>query len=106
MKYFVALCIALFAVTASAQHHHYRGPGLRYDGAGWVFPIIVGGVIGYEISRNQQQQQPAPVIVQQPPVIIQQAPVVVDPGIVYINGIAYRKQYMNINGVWQEVLVR
>ena len=38
-------------------------------GFGWVVPTIVGGVIGYEIARPQQQ-----VIVQQmpPPIVVQQ----------------------------------
>ena len=101
MKYLLGLIIALASITASAQH--YRGPGLRYDGFGWAVPAMVGGIIGYEVSKNQQ----APVIVQPAPVIVQQLPpsTVIDPNIVYINGTSYRKQYMNIDGVWREVLV-
>jgi len=44
-----------------------------HDNWGWVAPVFIGGVVGYEIARNQPpviQQQP--VIVQQPPVIVQQ----------------------------------
>ena len=62
------LSLSLLAVvgTANAQWHHggyYRG---GCYGCGWVAPAIVGGVIGYELSR------PTPVIVQQQPVYIQQ----------------------------------
>lgn len=52
-----------------AQHHHYHhghwGRGSRGDWA-WVAPTLIGGVIGYEIARNQ-----SPVIVQQP-IVVQQ----------------------------------
>jgi len=70
---------ALFAYSPSAQaqwHHHggyYRG---GCYGCGWVAPALIGGVIGYEISRSNQ-----PVIVQQqPPVYVMPAP-----GTVYVN---------------------
>jgi hypothetical protein len=71
MKRLIALILLTGAVSAQAQpgfryyHHHGYYPGPNY---GWVAPTIIGGVIGYEIARNQQ-----PVIVQQP-VVIQQAP--------------------------------
>jgi len=59
------------ASSVQAQHHgHYGHHGYHYHPHyGWVLPTIVGGVIGYEIARNQQ-----PVVIQQPPVIIQQQP--------------------------------
>jgi len=66
------LALSLLAVVGSANaqwHHHggyYRGGGY-YSGGNWVAPLIIGGVIGYEINRANQQ-----VVVQQPPVIIQQ----------------------------------
>jgi hypothetical protein len=96
---------ALFAYSpAQAQWHHhggyYRGGGY-YSGGNWVAPLIIGGFAGAVIARET-----APVIVQQPPVIIQQQPVYVNPEIRYIDGVAYRVQIMNINGVNQEVLVR
>ena len=78
MKKILALVLALASVSAMAQpgfrHHHHHGyyPGPNY---GWVAPTIIGGVIGYEIARNQQ-----PVIVQQP-VVVQQYPV--SPATVY-----------------------
>ena len=39
------------------NHHGYY---TRYD---WVAPLVIGGVVGYAITR------PQPVIVQQPPVV-------------------------------------
>ena len=66
------LSLSLLAVvgTANAQWYHggYHGGYYRGGcyGCGWVAPVIVGGVIGYELSR------PTPVIVQQQPVYIQQ----------------------------------
>ena len=72
------------------QHHHHHARG---HGWGWVVPAVIGGAVVYAATRP-------PVIEQQ--VIVQQPPV----DIVYINGIAYRKQIMVVNGQYQEVLVR
>ena len=69
------LIFALLILTGTAvlaqpgfrpHYHHGYYPGYNY---GWVAPTVIGGVIGYEIARNQP-----PVIVQQP-VIVQPAPV-------------------------------
>ena len=68
----VLLALALLAsAPAFAQHHHHHYHG-GYRG-GWVGPAIVGGLIGYELSR------PHTVVVQQQPVIVQQPPVVYQP---------------------------
>jgi len=70
MKKLLAVFLLLIAGTASAQHfHHHHGYWQRgYNGGwNWVAPTIIGGVIGYEIARNQ-----TPVVVQQQPVIVQQ----------------------------------
>jgi hypothetical protein len=94
--------ILLMAGTASAHWHGYGGCCYRpYYGGGWVAPAIIGGVIGYELSRPQPQ-----VIVQQPPVIVQQPPIVTDSNVVIINGIVYRKQQMIVDGVLQDVLIK
>ena len=63
------LALSMFAVvgTANAQWHHhghYRG---GYNN--WVAPAIIGGVIGYELSRPRYYEPP---IVVQQPVIVQQ----------------------------------
>jgi len=73
MKRLIALMLLAGSLSATAQpgfryyHHHGYYPGHNY---GWVAPTLIGGVIGYEIARNQTP----PVIVQQP-VIVQPAPV-------------------------------
>jgi hypothetical protein len=71
--------LAIFLLTASTVamadgHGYYRGYNHGYWSHGhggnwnWVAPVVVGGVIGYELAR------PQPVIVQQlpPPVVYQQ----------------------------------
>lgn len=72
-KILTALALLAVAGTASAQWHHHGYYGHRggYYGGGWIAPVIIGGVIGYELSR------PAPVVVQQQPVIVQQPPTVI-----------------------------
>lgn len=67
-KLLLALSLLAIAGSASAQWHHHGGyyRGGCY-GCNWVAPLVIGGVIGYEINRANQ-----PVIIQQPPVIIQQ----------------------------------
>jgi hypothetical protein len=66
------LALLLVSGSAMAQHHDYyrhqhHGHWQR-GGPGWVWvaPTIIGGVIGYEIARNQP-----PVVIPQPPVIVQ-----------------------------------
>jgi hypothetical protein len=101
MKKLIALVLVAFSATAMAQypHHNHRYGG--YGGWGWVAPAVIGGAVVYAATRP-------PVVVQQPPVVIQQPPVVVQQptDIVYIDGFAYRKQLMLVNGVYQEVLIR
>jgi hypothetical protein len=99
----VGLVIAAASVPVLAQHRHLHHHGHGGWGYSWVAPTIIGGVIGYEIARNQQ-----PVIVQQPTMIVQQPPLVIQQSkeVFYIDGIAYRKQVMIVNGQYQEVLVR
>ena len=67
MKKLIALSLLALAVSAQAQqHHHHRG-------GNWVAPVIVGGVIGYALTRNYNEPvynygyiPPPPVVVQQP----------------------------------------
>lgn len=61
------LILALVTSTAAfAQHHgHWARHG---NGWGWVAPVVVGGVIGYELA----QPRPSVIVTQQAPVIIQQ----------------------------------
>ena len=92
MKKLVALILIALSTTAMAQHryHHHHGHGWS-----WVAPVLIGGAVVYAVTRP-------PVVVQQSPVVIQQPPA----DIVYIDGIAYRRQTMLINGYYQEVLVK
>ena len=61
------------SANAMAQYHHH-GYWRRDVGPSpwvWMAPTIIGGVVGYEIARNQPPvvvQQPAPVVIQQQPV--------------------------------------
>lgn len=103
-KFLVGTLMVLAALPALAQHGHYGHYGHRHYGGGgwgWVAPALIGGAVVYAATRP-------PVVVQQPPVVVQQPPVVVQqqPQTVYIDGVAYTKQWMQINGQWQEVLVR
>ena len=109
-KVLIGLAIAATAFGASAQHtsnsmirgHGWQGPQHHHHARGnnWIIPALIGGAVVYAATR------PEPVIVQQP-VIIQQPVIVQQPSdIVYINGFAYRKQIMVVDGQYQEVLVR
>jgi hypothetical protein len=86
MKRILALVLILISATAIAQpyqpYHHHHGHWQRggVNGWMWVAPTIVGGVIGYELARNQPvviNQQP-PIYVNgnviNPPVVVQQTP--------------------------------
>ena len=79
-KILTALALLIVAGTASAQWHHgYRG-GYYHGGCwscGWVAPAVIGGVIGYELSRPPVYTVPAPVVVEQQPTVIVQQPSVV-----------------------------
>jgi hypothetical protein len=68
------LALSMLAVvgTANAQWHHHGGYYRGGYSNNWVAPAIIGGVIGYELSRPRYYEPP--VVVQQP-VIIQQQPV-------------------------------
>ena len=93
MKQLIALILVSLSAGAMAQHrpHHHHGHGGH--GWGWVAPALITGAVVYAATRP-------PVVVQQP-VVIQQPT-----DVVYIDGIAYRRQMMLVNGYYQEVLIR
>lgn len=70
MRRLLTITLLLFATSAFAHgpyHGHWRhGGDNRWY---WLAPVVVGGVIGYEMARPSQ-----PIIVNQtpPPVIYQQ----------------------------------
>ena len=47
MKKLIALALLTLAVSAQAQHHRHH-----QRGGNWMAPVIVGGVIGYALTRN------------------------------------------------------
>jgi hypothetical protein len=71
-KFLLLITLSLLSLTASAQYQHWHsryGPYQTGGGGGWIAPVIIGGVIGYGISRSQQY--PSTVIIQQPSVTIE-----------------------------------
>ena len=95
MKKVFAILLLTISTSLFAQHGHYGHRHHHHGGSwGWVAPALIGGAAVYAITRP-------PVVVQQPPVVVQQSP-----EIVYIDGVAYRKQLMLVNGSYQEVLIR
>jgi hypothetical protein len=70
-KILLTFIIASASMAAMAQYHHGHWER-RGGGWGWVAPVVIGGVIGYELA----QPRPPVVVTQQPPVIIQQPPVI------------------------------
>ena len=64
------LAILLITVSASALAHGPHYGHYHHHGGGnwnWVAPMVIGGAIGYAVTRPAQ-----PVVVQQPPVVYQQ----------------------------------
>jgi len=91
MKKILFLSLMLISLSASAQHHH----GYWRHGGGnswfWVAPTVIGGVIGYEIAK------------QQPPVIVQQVPTCASPGIRCNYEIQQPIPVQPICSIWTEV---
>lgn len=73
-KMLLALMLTLSSTIAIAGprhhggHHHHNHGGYR-----WVAPAIIGGVIGYSITRPYYYNYGAPVYTA-PPVYIEQSP--------------------------------
>jgi len=76
----IILALVLLATVSTAEAH-WRG-GRCCWGGGWIAPALIGGVVGYELSRPHYYE-PAPVIIQQPPVYIQQPQIVQEPPVGY-----------------------
>ena len=69
MKKLIALVLLTLAVSAQAQHHHHH----RHGGGNWIAPVIVGGVIGYALTRNYTEPVYNYGYVPPPPVVVQQS---------------------------------
>jgi hypothetical protein len=92
MKKILILSLMLISVSASAQHYHAHP--WRHGGGNswfWVAPTVIGGVVGYEIARQQQ------------PVVIQQIPTCASPGIRCSYEIQQPVQVQPICSIWTEV---
>jgi hypothetical protein len=74
MKKILITLLLLASTSSFAQHHHGHHHGYGFRPYSWIGPTIIGGVIGYEIARQQPIIIQQPTIVQQQPVIIQQSP--------------------------------
>jgi hypothetical protein len=105
MKKLVAiLALSLGSVSAFAWGHYgYRGGYYHGGWGGWVAPAVVGGVIGYELARPVYT--PPSVVYTPAPTIVQPVQMT-DPNNIIVNGVLYRKTMMEVNGAYQEVLVR
>jgi hypothetical protein len=92
MKKILFLSLMLISLSASAQQHHGYW---RHGGGGnpwfWVAPTVIGGVVGYEIARQQQ------------PVVIQQVPTCASPGIRCSYEIQQPIPVQPICSIWTEV---
>ena len=58
----LASLILASGVSQANPNHHHGGP--RHGYYGWVAPLVIGGVVGYAITRPQT------VVVQPPPTIV------------------------------------
>jgi len=76
MKKILLITALALTLTANAQAHDgWRHGGGHYvyrgGGYGWVAPVVIGGVIGYELSRPRQPDvvvvQPQPIYSPPPP---------------------------------------
>lgn len=94
----LGIVVLLMVGSASAHWHGYGGCCYRSYG-GWVGPAIIGGAIGYELARQ-------PVIIQQPVIVQQPQQIINEQNVVIINGVVYHKQYIAVNGIMQEVLIK
>lgn len=89
MKKLLALFLVSMACVAQADAHGYYRGGCCYRGGygnGWIAPALIGGAIGYGLSRPYYDPvyvMTPPVIVEQQPVIVQQQPQIVQPPIGY-----------------------
>jgi len=74
MKKLLLTFIILISTTVMAENYHQQGHWERRGGNwSWVAPVVVGGVIGYEVT----QMKPSVVVThQQQPNVIKQPPMV------------------------------
>jgi hypothetical protein len=106
MKKFI-YSIALLAASCqpvAAQHHGHHGYHGHAGHGSWVAPLVLGGIVGYAITQNQQRQPvqiiPGPVIYSSPMVTNPPMQPVYQEVLVWQNECnCYQKQYRQIG--WQ-----
>ena len=90
-----------FSGARTTVYNNYRGGSKVVD---VLVPLAIGGVIGYALNNNNNAQQSAPVIVQQPaPQIVQQ---IIEPNISSSSTYHYENVYLDSCGCTRRVLVR
>jgi len=108
----IAITLAAGLVTPALGQHHYGMRHFDHHHAhrgdwNWIAPAIIGGAIAYGLTRPATVVAPlAPVYIQPNPVYVQRAPAYIQYPTVVIDGVAYTRQVMIVNGLSQEVLVR
>ena len=95
-KFFILLTMCLFFVSGAFAQHRDRH-GRVFNGHNWVAPLIVGGALAYTLTRPQPI--PQTIVVQEPYQNLQLDLTVID-------GIVYRRAFVNVNGYIREVLIR
>lgn len=93
-KYITAFILCAGLGTCAVQSHadEWRGHGMRHHGGNhWIAPALIGGVIGYELSRPRYYEPPV-VVVQQPTTVYTQ-PTCVYPQLPMYNQILTVDQY-------------
>ena len=89
-----AMCWHGTVLAHSPSHYHpHHSSRHRHDPNHWIVPALIGGAVIYAVTR------PPTVVVAPPP-----APVAQD--IMILDGIAYRRQIMIIDGQSREVWIR
>jgi len=89
MKKILIMLFVLSAFSAHADgrerhHHRHYYAGNSSGGTDLLLPLIIGGVVGYQISRANEPQQ---VIIQKPQP--QPAPSIIINGAVYVEALQF-----------------
>ena len=56
MRKLIPLLLLTLSASAMAQHYHHGNYGRNWQSNPnwWIAPVVIGGVIGYELNRPQQ----------------------------------------------------
>lgn len=91
----LALSSIMFSVNAQHRYHHYHYH--KPNSHNVVPALIIGGILGAAVANSYER----------PPVVIHQHQQYYNPyDTVIINGQAYTRQIMPVDGIYREVLIR